>query len=62
MVSRGSMDDKLFLQANKNVQSCIMQRKLMNFNDKIKFKRDEIAQIFIPRRLKRDGYDLAALK
>ena len=62
MVSRGSMDDKQFLQANKNVQSCIMQRKLMNFNEIIKFKRGEISQIFIPRRLKRYGYDLAALK
>ena len=62
VVSRGSMDDKKYFQANKNVQSYLMQRKLLEFNDKTMFKRDEIAQIFIPGRLKRDGYDLTALK
>ena len=59
--SRESMDDKKYFQANRNVQY-LMQRKLLEFNDKTKFKRDEIAQIFIPGHLKRDGYDLTALK
>ena len=47
--------------AKSNVESNLTQRNF-NYHDKKEFKRDEVAQNFIPDRLKRDGYYLTALK